>query len=1131
MNLPLGKLYFLSVAALGTIAALVVFTVVGRPLVLPLTNPVFWIFMALGLATELVTVPLPNGGRMTASFAVLFATLILLGPRSTVAILVGVTALASLVQRRSWKLAWFNFGQYALAYLAADQILDLGRFQAVDAHGHWPLMLGAAAVYLAVNVLLVNGYIALEKKVPLHRVFWEDDRWELLFSLMQAPVSVLLVLSYQTHAWFGVALVFIPLLGSSVLLVMLLRMREARARLNKSLADEAAANERLDAANRELSLLHDVAQKIVSQIDLQETLRLIARESEAIISCDEVLLYLTDPETGELTLQRSATGSYTGPLGLAPAERGPRPAAASRKTDLTPYERFVKQAAADLRPVRVGDLAHDDPQAPAGEFRSLLAVPILGEDRAAGAIAVLARRQDQFTERDQAVMFTLASYATFAIRNAQLYRATQQLAITDGLTAVYNRRYFQRQLESELRRAPRYAYPTSLILLDVDHFKAFNDGNGHLLGDQVLRSVAQILKDSVRETDVVARYGGEEFAVILPETGADVALVVAERIRSKIKAHPFMGKGQKPARVTASLGIASHVSSEITADALIDRADKALYMAKNAGRDRICSWTQDDAEPLDRTAQAPAPSSRRQPTRIKSAIDITAWKTYLSEAADPLTASLAEQLAAGGAGSDEDRERWQALIEQALASLGEDLARSREDLARLLAPSLDEISRHPLYANVRAEISRGIAGGLTLTASENLVLSLCNALGDHVRQAPFSPQEQVVVLSAIERLTHYLQLAVSSTWHEFYQQTNAHLVVLGQLEARLQEVYDLDELLSEAVSEACEALGSDVGVLLLADDRALAGQPGELRVRSSCGLTDEEIRRWGIPTSEGLSGEAFRTMQPRHTADALYDPRVHRASYEPLYERTGVRSGLSVPLVHQGAAIGVLEIFSRERRAFSSPEIRLAQSTAGHIAAAIERVRLEEVRQERYFEALSTLVEAIEAKDGYARGHHQSLVRLVDRLAQQLGLSDSQAESLHQAGRFHDLGKVAVPDDVLLKPGPLDDGERQAMQVHPEMGARLLSPIASLGDAIGAILHHHERWNGTGYPAGLVGDEIPLLARILAVAEAWEGMTTAKAYRAAISAEAALAEMRASGHFDPGVLDALEAVVKIESHA
>ena len=922
--MPLGKLYFHSVAALGTFAAVMAFGgSVGHAggLWTPLASPVLWAMAALGVATELVTVPLPQGGRLTASFAVLFAALILLGPRSLVFILIMTTVVASAVQRRPWQAAWFNFGQYSIAYLSAALFLRGGRFYADEGHTHWPWLMAGAVVYLVVNIVLVSGYIALEKRVPLHRVFWEDDRWELLFSLVQAPVSVLLVVSYQAHAWLGAALVVVPLLGTSVLFVVLLRMREARSRLRASLAELGAANLRLDGANRELTLLHGVAQKIVSQIDLKETLRLIARESAGIISGDEVLLYLVDPETGELALQRSASGSFDGQLEAC--------------------EALIGRAVSEQSPVRVEDLAPGSAAGDIGEFRSLLAVPITGDDRAAGAIAVLGRAPGQFSEHDQELLWTLASYATFAIRNAQLYRATQQLAITDGLTGVYNRRYFQRQLENELRRAPRYAFATSLIILDVDHFKAFNDGNGHLLGDQVLRSMAQILKDSVRETDVVARYGGEEFAVILPETGHEVALAVAERIRSKIRAHVFTGKGQKPARMTASLGIASHPTSETTPEELIDRADKALYKAKNLGRDRVCSWSQGDVEPQERKPDGPEPTvQRRLPTRVKVAMDITAWQRYLKEAADPLLAVLTSQLSAMGEIDGSDLARWGHFVEQVLDHLGDDIAGRRDEETRLWSAGPEVILQHPLYAGLRASLSAWFARGVPLTSSENFMLGLCDTLGDHIRLAPFSPQEQLTVLAVVGRFSQFSQLAVSASWQEFFQESSVHLLALQDLEARLRDPHGLEDLLVGATSTVCQALGAEVGVLLVAAGELDPLAPDPLIVRASFGLTAREVQEWAAPP-EALAAEALRTREPQLAPDLLYDPRANRPHVESVIERTGIHRGLAVPLVHRGAPIGVLELYGRRRGAFSVAEIRLAQAAAAHVAAAIERFRLE----------------------------------------------------------------------------------------------------------------------------------------------------------------------------------------------
>jgi diguanylate cyclase (GGDEF)-like protein/PAS domain S-box-containing protein len=161
------------------------------------------------------------------------------------------------------------------------------------------------------------------------------------------------------------------------------------------------------------------------------------------------------------------------------------------------------------------------------------------------------------------------------------------LAITDPLTGAYNRRHFADLAEAELRRAARYGHPTSLVMLDIDHFKAVNDDLGHAAGDAVLRGVARIVADTVRGSDVVARIGGEEFALLFPETTLRAARATAERIRRAVRSQSFASEGLPADRaITLSLGLTQQRSGE-TLGEVMQRADEALYTAKAAGRDRV----------------------------------------------------------------------------------------------------------------------------------------------------------------------------------------------------------------------------------------------------------------------------------------------------------------------------------------------------------------------------------------------------------------------------------------------------------------------------------------------------------------------------------------------------------------
>ncbi len=164
----------------------------------------------------------------------------------------------------------------------------------------------------------------------------------------------------------------------------------------------------------------------------------------------------------------------------------------------------------------------------------------------------------------------------------------KQAANRDWLTGLYNRRYLRATLDSELSRAQRYNRSFSLMLLDVDHFKSFNDTHGHLAGDEVLRGVAHIMQTYSRSEDLCARYGGEEFLVLMPESNHEAALAAAERLRAAVEAHQFVGSDTQPSgAVTVSLGVATYPADGIESNTLIGRADAALYHAKALGRNRV----------------------------------------------------------------------------------------------------------------------------------------------------------------------------------------------------------------------------------------------------------------------------------------------------------------------------------------------------------------------------------------------------------------------------------------------------------------------------------------------------------------------------------------------------------------
>jgi diguanylate cyclase (GGDEF)-like protein len=189
----------------------------------------------------------------------------------------------------------------------------------------------------------------------------------------------------------------------------------------------------------------------------------------------------------------------------------------------------------------------------------------------------------------------------------------QRLAITDGLTKLHNSRSFYSQLEVEVDRFNRYRHPLSLLLLDIDHFKGFNDTFGHLEGDKLLVRISQVIKSCMRKLDTAYRYGGEEFTAILPETSCDEALLVAERIRNVVQTEVFNVESDREVSITISVGATQYIENE-ELSTFIQRADKAMYISKQRGRNRVTALDADDdatAEILNGNKNDCRPAPRR----------------------------------------------------------------------------------------------------------------------------------------------------------------------------------------------------------------------------------------------------------------------------------------------------------------------------------------------------------------------------------------------------------------------------------------------------------------------------------------------------------------------------------------
>jgi diguanylate cyclase (GGDEF)-like protein len=219
------------------------------------------------------------------------------------------------------------------------------------------------------------------------------------------------------------------------------------------------------------------------------------------------------------------------------------------------------------------------------ESASRMSIPLISFGQTLGVLTLHSSRPNAFRESELQSLESVADICANSIQNAHYVERVKQLAYIDGLTGIFNRRFFELRIVEEIERARRYQTGMAVIMADIDQFKKLNDEFGHLLGDEVLRQVSSLFHQQLRKIDVVCRYGGEEFAILLTQTNIEQAAVIAEKLRRSVEGYQFPGV---PRRVTISAGVAAFSTHGKTRDEMIRAADNGLYAAKQSGRNRVC---------------------------------------------------------------------------------------------------------------------------------------------------------------------------------------------------------------------------------------------------------------------------------------------------------------------------------------------------------------------------------------------------------------------------------------------------------------------------------------------------------------------------------------------------------------
>jgi diguanylate cyclase (GGDEF)-like protein/putative nucleotidyltransferase with HDIG domain len=657
----------------------------------------------------------------------------------------------------------------------------------------------------------------------------------------------------------------------------------------------------------------------------------------------------------------------------------------------------------------------------------------------------------------------------------------QRQAQTDSKTKLFNADYFTRALESELARADRFDRPLTIVMGDLDFLRNVNNSFGHLAGDEVLIGIAKILQKAIREYDVVARFGGEEFCLLMPETTPEDAYRRVEGLRASIEAAEFeVPTSVTPIKITMSFGISARTGFGETAKDLLHSADLSVYQAKANGRNRICIYSPDGNAFLpEGTVSAIHPEMRRGnfPLTPDTTRSSTA-KSYLEETS---------QKEDGRRPVSKGRPPW--MINTYIAAI--------------------------LTAAI-------IIGCFTFRVPNTL---------DWIGLLLFTC---VAVLAEMLSIDIYIRDTSVSTSAAPYIAVMFLFGPIGVIVTGLA-----------MCSAAFVKHRSPVSRFIFNISAHLI--PGLfcawlITIASSIGLTQYFWAGLGMviicggilyfSTSILVSGAIYLSSDQLFWE--IWSERFKWLS--PYYLAMGVLSFSLIISYAYAGLIGVLVIL------VPLLMLRLSQMQyIEHTKSMVNQLRGTNLELRKNAEEISILNEEllvalsniIDLRDPYVMGHSQNVARYATLIARELNLPPERIELIRKAGLLHDIGKIGIPEFILFKPDRLNSKEFAVVKEHVTLGTDILNTCHSLRALIPFIGHHHEHFDGSGYPDGLQGQEPPIEARILCVADAVEAMASDRPYRQGLDCKEILVELmeNAGSQFDPQVVNAFSKVIKREGES
>ena len=772
--------------------------------------------------------------------------------------------------------------------------------------------------------------------------------------------------------------------------------------------------------------------------------------------------------------------------------------------------------AVDHREAVLANQAHLDPRVrfvPGTpiEPEALIAVPLIARGQLKGTLNIYRVGEEaSFTDEEFLLAKRFGDAAALAIDNAHIRARLEHQAETDALTGLYNHRSFHDRLRQELLRASAAHETVAVVMLDLDDFKKVNDVYGHGIGDHLLQQVADVLRATVRATDVVCRVGGEEFAVILPAGDIHSSSALAERIGTALG----MLEAEAVGKLTVSTGIAIGPENAANPRELVACAEAAMMTAKTRGKGLVVPF---DESARERPAEEQV---RRDDVRsiahLKMLQSLSGKLSRLNDV-EQIGLTIADEL--------------RLLIDYHNCRV---FLRDEDDLLPVAFRG-DLITAAPgdPVKLLPTQVGRGITGRVAESGTPLLVGDAANhEFGERIAgTADIEESLLAVPVTYGRRVTGVI--VISKLGLDQFDADDLRLleVMAGHASVALENARLYESQRREAeTAKALLAFSRD-----LAEASGIAEVAGRVTIGTVGILASPSTSVWLQSADDGalerLAAFPQDDRDVRIAAEHLEpwlgrrDPyTVDAADYAAIASvPEGTEGRFAIAPFMIANRWGVVAAAIASRSPHDDRDLELLGSIALQTRLALQTATSYETLERTFLSTVEALANALEAKDEYTSSHARWITDLALRVGEELGLEPRELKRLELGALFHDIGKIGIPSRILTKPGPLTAEERDVVQSHPVLGDRILAPIEQLGEVRLIVRCAHEHYDGSGYPDRLTGEQIPLESRIVLACDAYHAMTTDRPYRKSLGeAEARRRLVEASGaQFDPQVVDAL----------